>query len=540
MIGIGRRAIVPAILAGALVAPAGAGAAVGADSGELRDAVQLGDANTGVLQHAADLQAIGDANASTGYRLAGTPGDDATRQYIENTLKAAGYTPRTGYFTFPFFQERSPSQLSIVGGKTYVNGVDFATMSYSGSGDVTGAVVPAGGIQIPPGATASSSSSGCSASDFTPASATDPQVALIQRGTCTFATKAANAQAAGYDAVLIFNEGQPGRTDVINGTLGSPIGIPVLGTSFAVGSELYGMATNGGVSVHVVTDTISEPRQSYYITADTGVGRTDRTVLLGAHTDSTQDGPAVNDDGSGVALLLELAEQVKRTGQPLRNNVRFGFWGAEESGLLGSAAYASTLSKAAASDIAVNLAFDMMASDNYVRFVYDGDGSSTATKGPNGSGVVEDVFNSYFDSQGLPTAPTALDGRTDYASFTALGIPAGGLFAGAEGVKTANQAAVYGGSAGQPYSACYHEACDTFTTITGAAGDPFAPLPAEADPAWTNQGGGRTIYDQFADAAADALVQFGQTTSAVNGTDKASSIAKLKAAQLYRGSRLIR
>lgn len=538
--GLDRRVILSAIAAGALIAPASAVAAVGADSSALRNAVTLGDAGSGLLQHEADLQAIGDANASTGYRLAGTPGDEATTQYIERTLSAAGYTPHTVHFDFPFFQENSPSQLSIVGGKTYVNGTDFATMSYSGSGDVTGAVVPAGGIQIPPGPTPSSSSSGCSAGDFVPASATEPQVALVQRGTCTFLQKVTNAQAAGYDAVLIFNEGQSGRTDVINGTLGQPTTLPVLGTSFAVGQELYSLANGGGVSVHVVTDTTSETRQSHYTTANTGVGRTDRTVLLGAHTDSTQDGPAINDDGSGVALLLELAEQVKATGMRPRNNVRFGFWGAEEEGLLGSAAYASTLSKAAADDIAANLAFDMLASDNFVRFVYDGNGSATGIRGPNGSGVIEDVFNSYFASQSQPTDPTALDGRTDYASFTALGIPAGGLFAGAEGVKTAAQEARYGGRAGQPYYVCYHEACDTFATITGSSGDPFAPFPAEADPSWVNQGLGSQAFDQFADAAADALVQFAQTTSAVNGTDKASSLAKLKDSQLYRGSRLIR
>jgi Zn-dependent M28 family amino/carboxypeptidase len=526
-------------MAAALVVPVTASAAVGADSSALRAAVKLGNSTSGVLQHAADLQAIGQVNAARGYRLAGTPGDEATTAYIERTLSAAGYTPVTRHFDFPFFQENSPSQLSVVGGTSYVNGVDFATMQYSGAGDVTGGVVPAGGIQIPPGPTASSSSSGCSPSDFTPASGR--QVALIQRGTCTFFDKATNAMAAGYAAVLIFNEGQPDRTDVLNGTLGQPVGIPVLGTSFTVGQQLYNAARAGGVSVHVVTDTTSETRQSHYTTADTGVGRMDRTVLLGAHTDSTQDGPAINDDGSGVALLLELAEQVKQTGQPLRNNVRFGFWGAEESGLLGSAAYASSLSPRQAKDIAVNLAFDMMASDNFVRFVYDGDGSATGINGPNGSGVVEDVFNSFLASQGLPTDPTPLDGRTDYASFTALGIPAGGLFAGAEGVKTAAQQQRYGGRAGQPYYVCYHEACDTYATVTGAAGDPFTPFPADAsDPTWRNQGGATTIFDQFADAAADALVQFGQTTSAVNGTDKASDLAKLKAQQLYLGSRLRR
>lgn len=538
--GIHRHVLATAAAAAALALPAAAQAAVGADSSQLVNAVKLGDQYSGVLQHAYDLEQIGDRYASTGYRLAGTDGDQATTEYIERTLRAAGYEPKTETFQFPFFQERTPSQLSVVDGKSYTNGTDFLTMQYSDAGEVIGAVVPAGGIQIPPGTAANSSSSGCSASDFAPGTAT--QVALVQRGTCSFYAKAANAEAAGYGAVLIFNEGQEDldRAGVVNGTLGEPVGIPVLGTSYVVGKELYDAATNGGVTVRVFTDTLNKTATSYYTTADTGTGRTDRTVLLGAHTDSTQDGPAVNDDGTGVALLLELAEQVKTTGMRLRNNVRFGFWGAEESGLLGSAAYADSLSKSQAKDIAVNLAFDMMASDNYARFVYDGDGSSTGIKGPSGSGAVEDVFNRYFASQGLPTDPTALDGRTDYASFTALGIPAGGLFAGAEGVKTPEQAARYGGAAGQPYYVCYHEACDTYDAITGNAGDPFVPFPSDYSDTFVNQGGGKTIYEQFAAAAADALVQFGQTTSAVNGTDKASDKAKLKAQQAYLGSRLQR
>ncbi len=93
----------------------------------------------------------------------------------------------------------------------------------------------------------------------------------------------------------------------------------------------------------------------------------------------------------------------------------------------------------------------MTASPNYVRFVYDGDGSDTPLAGPPGSGELESVFTTYFASQGLATEPTAFDGRSDYGPFIAAGIPAGGLFSGAEGIKTAEQAAIYGGTAGAPY-----------------------------------------------------------------------------------------
>ncbi len=77
--------------------------------------------------------------------------------------------------------------------------------------------------------------------------------------------------------------------------------------------------------------------------------------------------------------------------------------------------------------------------------------SATGTKGPNGSRNVEQVFLDYFAQQNLPTEPTEFDGRSDYGPFIDRGIPAGGLFTGAEGIKTADEAAIYGGTAGVAY-----------------------------------------------------------------------------------------
>ena len=111
----------------------------------------------------------------------------------------------------------------------------------------------------------------------------------------------------------------------------------------------------------------------------------------------------------------------------------------------------------------------MLGSTNYVRFVYDGDGSDSALAGPPGSAQIEAVFTHYFASQGLASEPTAFDGRSDYGPFIADGVPAGGLFSGAEGEKTAEQAAIYGGTAGEPYDPCYHEACDTINNLSTKA-----------------------------------------------------------------------
>ena len=300
--------------------------------------------------------------------------------------------------------------------------------------------MPTNDIVIPPGPVAGTSNSGCEAADFPAAVA--GSIALIQRGTCTFGEKALNAQNAGAVGVIIFNEGQEGRTDVLGGTLGSPdFTIPIVDTTFAFGENTYNRITNLGQTVvmHLFTSTISETRTTENILADTATGRVDRTVVVGAHLDSVAAGPGINDNGSGSGTILEVAEQFAELGIEPRNRVRFAWWGAEEEGLFGSQFYVDQLSKRDIKNTAVNLNFDMLGSPNFVRFVYDGNGSDTPVKGPTGSANVEKVFLDYFASQGLETEPTAFDGRSDYGPFIAVGIPAGGLFSGAEVHKTAEQ-----------------------------------------------------------------------------------------------------
>jgi Zn-dependent M28 family amino/carboxypeptidase len=118
----------------------------------------------------------------------------------------------------------------------------------------------------------------------------------------------------------------------------------------------------------------------------------------------------------------------------------------------------------------------MVGSPNFVRFVYDGDNSafpvgSGVSAGPPGSGEIEQTFRNYFASQDLPVEPTPFNGRSDYGPFIAKGIPAGGLFTGAEGIKSPAQAAIYGGVAGQQFDPCYHLACDTFANNSNTALD---------------------------------------------------------------------
>lgn len=423
-----------------------------------RDAVTV----NGILAHERVFQRI--ANQNGGTRASGTPGYDASAAYVRGRLQQAGYQVTSQPFTFPFFRELAPPTLSQVSPTpaTY----ETSTLTFSGSGSVTGRLVPTNDVQVPPGAAPNSSSSGCEAGDFTPASGTEPQVALIQRGTCTFEVKAANAQAAGYDAVVIFNEGQQDRTELLLGTLGRAFDLPVVGLSFADGAALYQATQAGPVTVSVTTSTENRQATTTNVIADTPGGNAEKVIVVGAHLDSVIEGPGINDNGSGSATILEIAEEMAEAKVKPRQKVRFAFWGAEELGLVGSEYYVENLSDDALGNIAANLNFDMVGSPNYVRFVYDGDGSTGGPVGPPGSAQIEALFTSYFSGQGLPTDPTPFNGRSDYGPFIAVGIPAGGLFSGAEGIKTAAQAATYGGTAGAPYDPCYHLACDTMTNLS--------------------------------------------------------------------------
>jgi Zn-dependent M28 family amino/carboxypeptidase len=463
------------LLAAALLALAMLGAAPAAladpasDSAKLREAVTLKN----IRKHQAALQAIADANGGT--RASGTAGYDQSVDYVVKKLREAKYQPTVVPFNFDFFRELAPATLDQTAPTptSYQTG----TFTYSGSGNVT-AGVTAVDVQVPPPAQPGSTSS-CTADDFT--GFPTGNVALIQRGTCTFHDKALNAQAAGASAVVIFNEGQPGRTDLIVGTLGTAeFNIPVVGLSFANGAAIVEQLRSGAtVMLRVFTSTESEVRQTYNVLAETDKkGDPNDVVVVGAHLDSVVPGPGINDNGSGSATILEIARQLAKF--KTTNRVRFAWWGAEELNLIGSTRYVAGLSDAQKDAIALNLNFDMVGSPNFVRFVYDGDGSDTPTAGPPGSAQIEDIFNQYFASQGLATEPTAFDGRSDYGPFIAVGIPAGGLFTGAEGIKTAQQAAVYGGTAGVAYDPCYHQACDTYANNSDTGLDQMSDAAVHA------------------------------------------------------------
>jgi Zn-dependent M28 family amino/carboxypeptidase len=422
---------------------------------------EVGVPVAGIMEHLRALQRIADRHG--GNRFSGTPGYDASARYVAARARSAGYRVRLQEFAFPFVLDRSPPRLRVVGaGDTYRADRDFATLGFTGGGRVEARVVPVD--LLVPSPSPNASTSGCESSDF----ATFPRgaIALLQRGTCTFRAKVANAVQAGAAAAIVFNEGNPGRRELVSATLGPPqVSVPALSASFALGQALRGP----GVTVELATDVISETRRTRNVIAESRTGRPDRLVVAGAHLDSVPRGPGINDNGSGSAVLLETAEQLAAL-RP-RNRLRFVWWAAEEIGLVGSRYYVERLSPAARRQHALYLNFDMVGSPNFVLFVYDGDGSSSPPSlvPPRGSAAIERRFSGYFASRRIPHRDMSLGASSDHAPFAGAGIPIGGLFTGADGRKSAAQARAFGGRAGRAHDPCYHKRCDTLANVSRTA-----------------------------------------------------------------------
>jgi Zn-dependent M28 family amino/carboxypeptidase len=415
----------------------------------------------GVRGHQERFQEIADDHGG-GNRFSGLPGYDESVQYVLRQLRGSGYRPTVQRFDYLAWTQLGTSEFEQTAPvpTVYEEHVDFEVLQQTDAGDVT-APVTAVDLQLGLGNT---SSSGCEAGDF--AGFTPGHIALIQRGTCTFEQKAETAAAAGAVGVIMMNQGNTDGADrqglaIVTLGAGNTSGIPVIFVTYSQGVEF---SETAGLSTRIFTNVVREIKPTYNVFAELGGRRRgDNVIVVGAHLDSVGAGPGINDNGSGSAAILEVALKMAKVNP--ENQVRFAWWGAEESGLVGSNFYVANLPEAERNKIAMNLNFDMVGSPNYVRFVYDGDGSAFGLAGPEGSAEIEAFFEDFYADRGLPFEPTQISFRSDYAAFFNAGIPFGGLFTGAEGIKTAAQAATYGGFAGQQYDQCYHQACDTFGNV---------------------------------------------------------------------------
>ncbi|KAL2137662.1 hypothetical protein VTI28DRAFT_8620 [Corynascus sepedonium] len=297
---------------------------------------------------------------------------------------------------------------------------------------------------------------GCNAADYP--SDVKGNIAFIKRGTCPFGTKSAHAGKAGAVAAVVFNS----EKGPLAGTLGTPsddhvatFGLPGSVAAPFVAKLKAGKTLDASAYIDAEVKTI----RTTNIIAQTRDGDPDNCVMLGGHSDSVSDGPGINDDGSGSLTLLEVATQL--TNFSVNNCVRFAWWSGEEEGLLGSDYYVNVLPAEENKKIRLFMDYDMLASPNFAYQVYD----ARNDVNPVGSQELRDLYVDWYVQHNLNYTFIPFDGRSDYDGFIRNGIPGGGIATGAEGIKTGQEAVLFGGEAGIPYDVCYHAICDTISNL---------------------------------------------------------------------------
>jgi Peptidase family M28/PA domain len=262
------------------------------------------------------------------------------------------------------------------------------------------------------------------------------RIAIAARGRCPFRAKARNAEAAGASGLVVAD---PRSALPVGGSLIRP-GLKIPAVSAGAGAlKLTGRA-------RLAVDTVAENRLTRNVIAEQP-GRPRRVAMVGAHLDSVREGPGINDNGSGVAVTLALAERLRN-----QRGLRFGFWGAEELGLYGSRRYVASLSAAERRRITGYLNLDMLGSPNAVRYLY-------------GAGRARDALVKGLRARKLRYETINIGGSSDHAPFADAGISAAGLYSGSEERKTAREARVFGGRAGRPLDPCYHQRCDVLNRV---------------------------------------------------------------------------
>ena len=386
-------------------------------------AAAQGITSDGVLGHLRALDAIAAGNG--GNRAAGTPGGNATSAYVAGRLEAAGWIVTRQQVTFPYFGERSPP---VVG--TLRPGADIVTARYSGSGEVTARVFPL-------------RRSGCRRRDFR--GFPRGRIAVSLFAGCPSRRIALNAQRAGALAMLLASgEARPPTPP----SLLRP-GLRIPGVVVRDPPALRLARRRPRVRVRV--DAFVEQRTVENLVGELPGAGGERVVMAGGHLDSVPESPGINDNGSGVAALLGIAEGLA-TAPRAPQTLRLGFWTAEELDLAGSRAYVRSLPAPERRRVAAYINVDMAGSPNAVPEIY----------------ASRDRILRALRRQVPRAGRTSVHALSDHTAFLRAGIPVGGLYTGSEEPKTRREARVWGGRPGRRRDPCYHRPCDTLANVDAA------------------------------------------------------------------------
>jgi Zn-dependent M28 family amino/carboxypeptidase len=433
----------------------------------------------GLYTHLRKLGEIADANG--GNRANGTAGYDASVDYVVQFFKDKGFDVQTPEFELLDRTQGGNPRLTIAG-RQYP--VDQASLLIT--------TPPAGvkAVTLRP-----QKAAGCRAADYGTASVKGA-IAVVDDTGCSVVDKQNAAVDKGAVGLLVVSA--PGSS-------GSPAGLftPGYYQQLTVPVGVIGNDANAALRrttapVSLILDSKPVMKKARNVVAQTKTGDSRNVVMVGAHLDSAPASPGVNDDGSGVAAVLETASALGS--QPrINNTVRFALWGSEENALQGSTKYVRGLDREQLDGIALYLNLEMIGSPNAGYFTYDGDQTGQANPEiplraiPEGSAGIERTLAGYLNSAGVRPADMPLARYTDYQAFLDAGVPVGGLTTGASQRKTEVQARLWGGRAGAPFDPNYRTARDTVDNID------------------------RHALSVMGSAAAFAVGTYAQTVEGVNG-----------------------
>ncbi|OBJ60406.1 M28 family peptidase [Mycobacterium sp. 1423905.2] len=408
-----------------------------------------------MFTHLRALQAI--AAAHGGNRAAGTPGYDASVDYVAKQLRDKGFDVSTPQFERLVTLSQGKPTVTVAG-RSYA--VDQASLLVR---------TPPGGLTGP--VVRPSQAAGCAAGDY-PAVVPKGAVAVVDDTRCSVVDKHNSAVARGAAALIVINQssGQGAPPGLFNRGYYKQLSVPVA----VIGANGASALDRVGASVRLVLDSEAVDITSRNVLAQTRTGAANEVVMVGTHLDSPREGPGINNGGSGTAAVLETALQLGPLA-PVTNAVRFVFWGAEENGINGATDYLFGLNNEQLNNIALYLNFDMLGSPNAGYFTDDGDQSGPPGPGvasadvPEGSAALERTLAGYLNLAGKRPADMPLNTRTDYHPFLVAGVPVGGMNTGASQTKSTVQARLWGGQAGAPFDPNYQGAGDTVDNVNREA-----------------------------------------------------------------------
>ncbi|MDA9063720.1 M28 family peptidase [Pseudomonadales bacterium] len=210
-----------------------------------------------------------------------------------------------------------------------------------------------------------------------------------------------------------------------------------------------------------------------------GTTHPEETIMVSSHWDAYGQGepdamgrtvrPGANDDALGTAGVVELA-RVLKSSAPMARSVVFAVWTAEESGLLGSAAYAANPIYPVATTVA-NFTLDILQTAGLARdVILIGEGQSD----------LEDDLWRAAAAQGRVLTPESLPEnglffRADHFSMARQGVPVLLLMGIAGGADLIDGGRAAGDQWIKDYIGhCYHQTCDAWSPawdLRGAAQD---------------------------------------------------------------------